>query len=130
MAKRSRKTARMVEEKSPLLDRLKQIATASGLEVREERLLREAGYSVRSGVCRVSDQELLLLDKNATAAERIEVLCSLLSGRDLDSVFIEPDLRRAIGGRALAQDDDAAIPAEASPPDAPTHDEGSAAGPA
>lgn len=126
MAKRSRKTARMVEEKSPLLDRLKQIATASGLEVREERLLREAGYSVRSGVCRVSDQELLLLDKNATAAERIEVLCSLLSGRDLDSVFIEPDLRRAIGGRALAHDDDSATP----PADAIPSDEGSAAGPA
>lgn len=109
MAKRARKsarqTARQVEEKSPLLDRLKEIATASGLEVREERLLREAGYSVRSGVCRLSDQELLLLDKNATAAERIDVICSLLSARDLDSVFIEPELRRAIGGRALSHDD-------------------------
>jgi hypothetical protein len=106
MAKRSRKTARVVEEKSPLLDRLKEIATASGLEVREERLLREAGYSVRSGVCRVDAQEVLLLDKNTTPAERIEVLCSLLSGRDLDSVFIEPDLRRTIGGRALPLDDE------------------------
>lgn len=109
MAKRARKssraTARVVEEKSPLLDRLKEIATASGLEVREERLLREAGYSVRSGVCRLSDQELLLLDKNATPAERIDVLCSLLSARDLDSVFIEPDLRRAIGGRALSHEE-------------------------
>lgn len=102
MAKRARKTARPVEEPSPLLERLKEIATASGLEVREERLLREAGYSVRSGVCRVSDQEVLLLDRNATSAERIEVLCSLLSERDLDTVFIEPELRRTIGGRALA----------------------------
>lgn len=115
MAKRSRKTVRQVEEKSPLLDRLKEIATASGLEVREERLLREAGYSVRSGVCRLSDQELLLLDKNTTAAERIEVLCSLLSGRDLDAVFIEPELRRTIGGRALPLDD-------------PRADQGSSAG--
>lgn len=105
MAKRSRKSARIVEVPSPLLERLKEIASASGLDVREERLLREAGYSVRSGVCRVSDQEVLLLDKNATTAERIEVLCSLLSGRDLDTVFIEPDLRRAIGGRALPLDD-------------------------
>jgi len=107
MAKRSRKTTRTVEEPSPLLERLKEIATASGLDVREERLLREVGYSVRSGVCRVSDQEVLLLDKNATPAERIEALCGLLSERDLDTVFIEPELRRAIGGRALSQDDGA-----------------------
>jgi len=107
MAKRSKKTARTVEEPSPLLERLKEIASACGLDVREERLLREAGYSVRSGVCRVDDQEVLLLDKNATPAERIEAVCGVLQARDLDSVFIEPELRRAIGGRALPPQDDA-----------------------
>lgn len=105
MAKRSRKTARTVEEPSPLLDRLKEIASASGLDVREERLLREAGYSVKSGICRVDDQEVLFLDKNTTTAERIEVLFTLLSGRDLDTVFIEPELRRSIGGRAVTHDE-------------------------
>lgn len=105
MAKRLRKTARTVEPPSPLLERLKEIAAASGLEVREERLLREVGYSVKSGVCRVEEQEVLLLDKNATPAERIEVLCSLLASRDLDALFIEPELRRTIGGRAVQQDE-------------------------
>jgi hypothetical protein len=107
MAKRTRKSARPADEPSPLLERLKEIAVASGLEVREERLLREVGYSVRSGVCKVSDQEVLLLDRNATPAERIEVLCSLLAERDLDSVFIEPELRRTIGGRAMCPGDGA-----------------------
>jgi len=102
MSKRSRKTKAQAEENSPLLERLKEIAAASGLEVREERLLREVGYSVKSGVCRVSEQEVLLLDRNASAAERVEVLCALLSERDLDGVFIEPELRRTIGGRAAA----------------------------
>lgn len=106
MAKRSKKAARTVEEPSPLLERLKEIAAASGLDVREERLLREVGYSVRSGVCRVDDQEVLLLDKNATPAERIEAICGVLQGRDLDAVFIEPELRRTIGGRALPPQDD------------------------
>jgi len=106
MAKRSKKTARNVEKPSPLLERLKEIATASGLDVREERLLREVGYSVRSGVCRVSDTEVLLLDKNATPAERIEAVCGVLQERDLDEVFIEPEIRRAIGGRALLPEDD------------------------
>ena len=114
MARRSKKTARTtrtVEEPSPLLERLKEIAAASGLEVREERLLREVGYSVRSGVCRVSEQEVLLLDRNVPPAERIEVLLGLLSERDLDAVFIEPELRRTIGGRALPQDEGTTSPA-------------------
>lgn len=108
MAKRSRKKTRprTVEIPSPVLERLKEIASASGLDVREERLLREAGYSVKSGVCRVDEREVLLLDKNATSAERIEVLCGLLADRDLETVFIEPELRRAIGGNAVLQDDD------------------------
>lgn len=105
MAKRAKKAARPVEEPSPLLDRLKEIAAASGLEVREERLHREVGYSVRSGVCRLENHEILLLDRNATNAERIEAVCNVLSDRDLDSIFIEPEIRRAIGGRAaMAQD--------------------------
>jgi hypothetical protein len=113
MARRARKSTRPVEEPNPLLDRLKEVATASGLAVREERLTREVGYSVHSGLCRVQDQEVLLLDRNASPAERVEVLCSVLSDRDLDSVFIEPELRRTIGGRALAADDEtlAAAPA-------------------
>jgi hypothetical protein len=106
MAKRSKKNSRPIEPPSPLLERLKEIASASGLDVREERLLREVGYSVRSGVCRVEEHEVLLLDKNATPAERIEAVCGVLAARDLDSVFIEPDLRRTIGGNALLSQDD------------------------
>lgn len=106
MARRARKPTRTVEPPNPLLERLKQVAASAGLAVREEKLTREVGYSVRSGVCRVQDQEVLLLDRNATTAERVEVLCSVLSDRDLDTVFLEPDLRRVIGGRALAGEEE------------------------
>ncbi|HYB98564.1 MAG TPA: hypothetical protein VEC57_05455 [Candidatus Limnocylindrales bacterium] len=102
---RSRRQEKHADESHPLLERLKEIASASGLEVREERLYREVGYSVRSGLCRVGEQEVLLLDKNTAAGDRVEVLCSVLSERDLDSVFIEPELRRQIGGRALLADE-------------------------
>jgi len=103
---RSRRTAKQqADETNPLLERLKEIAAASGLEVREERLYREVGYSVHSGVCRVGEQEVLLLDKNSVTAERIDALCAILSERNLDSLFIEPELRRKIGGKALTADD-------------------------
>lgn len=101
-SKASRKAAPESPEDHPLLERLKEIAAASGLEVREERLHREVGYQVRSGLCRVEGREVLLLDKNATAGERVEVLLAVLAGRDLGGVFIEPELRTRIGGQALA----------------------------
>lgn len=103
---RSRRPAKVqADQPNPLLDRLKEIAASSGLEVREERLYREVGYSVRSGVCRVGEQEVLLLDKNSVPAERVDSLCNILAERNLDSVFIEPELRRKIGGKALMADD-------------------------
>ena len=105
MHRRSRKTASRIEPPSPLLERLKEVAAAVGLDVREERLTREVGYSVRSGVCRLVDQEVLLLDRNASQADRIDVLCSILAERDLEGVFIEPELRRTIGGRAMAHEE-------------------------
>ncbi len=103
---RSRRPAKkQVDELNPLLERLKEIAAASGMDVREERLYREVGYSVHSGVCRVGEQEVLLLDKNSATAERIDSICAILSERNLDSLFIEPELRRQIGGKALTVDE-------------------------
>jgi hypothetical protein len=54
-------------------------ARAMNLEVRTEKLLREAGYRVRSGRCRVKDQELIVIDRNASIAEQIEFLTEALA---------------------------------------------------
>ena len=58
------------------------IATAKtmNLEVRTEKLLREAGYRARSGRCRVKGQELIVLDRDASIAEQIEFLSEALAG--------------------------------------------------
>jgi hypothetical protein len=55
-------------------------ARAKNLEVRTEKLLREAGYRVRSGRCRVKDQELIVIDRDASIAEQIEFLTEELAG--------------------------------------------------
>ena len=54
-------------------------ARAMNLEVRTEKLLREAGYRARSGRCRVKDQELIVIDRAASIAEQIEFLTEELS---------------------------------------------------
>jgi hypothetical protein len=109
-ANRARKQTRKPPERNETLERLKEIAAGIGLEVREERLYREVGYSVRSGI-----REVLLLDRNAGPAERIEALCQALADRDLEAVWIEPELRSRIGGGAS----DAQAPDASSVPPTP-----------
>jgi len=83
---------RMVEE-------LKGAARTLGFEVREEELLREVGYRARSGVCRIGEQRVILLDRALSPADRVEVLCAALAGHDLESVFLSPALRARLNRR-------------------------------
>jgi hypothetical protein len=98
MQHRKSKATRDEEAASLLLQRLKDLVERVGVTVREERLVREVGYHVRSGACRLHGQDVLLLDSAASAAERIEALLDFLSRRDLGDVYVEPELRRMVRG--------------------------------
>jgi hypothetical protein len=80
-----------------ILVELKDLAARVGFEVREEKLLREVGYQVRSGSCRVRQQNLLFLDRDLPAASRMEALLDELARRDLGEVYVSPELRRILG---------------------------------
>ncbi len=67
-----------------------------GIQVREEVLLREVGYHVRSGACRVRGEDVILLDRNLPAADRLQVLIDHLAGRDLETQYLTPALRRLL----------------------------------
>ena len=95
--KKQGKQSKASEKQLQLLDQLKEIVAALDIDVREERLLREVGYNVRSGPCRVDGREVILLDSNASVSERIEVLAEFLSAKNLDSIYIEPRIRRLLG---------------------------------
>ncbi len=90
------KTKEAVQDETELLDRLKAVAESVGLDVREEKLVGGAGYSVRSGICRVNGKDTVMLDRNLPLSERTDVLATALSKMDLDTVYMEPDLRRVI----------------------------------
>ena len=83
-----------------LLDELKQAAEQIGIEVREERLLREVGYRVRSGSCRVHDKSLILLDRGLPLEAQIEILAGELASRPLDAIYLSPAARRVLEGAA------------------------------
>jgi hypothetical protein len=56
------------------LQELIRAAQEMNIEVRTEKLLREVGYRVRSGRCRVNGQELILIDRDAAISDQIEFL--------------------------------------------------------
>jgi len=82
-----------------MLEELKGAARTLGFDVREEELLREVGYRARSGTCRVGEARVVLLDRRASADDRIEALCAALAEEDLERVFLSPALRARLGGR-------------------------------
>ena len=91
------------EPAAAMVEELKRVARELGFEVREEELLRELGYRPRSGVCRVGERQVILLDRRLSAAEHVEVLCSALAGHDLERVFLSPALRARLAPDASAE---------------------------
>jgi hypothetical protein len=79
-----------------LVDELAAAAERLGLEVRRERILREVGYRVRGGECRLREKNLVIIDPELPASEQLEVLAEALRGRDLEAIFLSPAARRAI----------------------------------
>ena len=85
-----------------MLEELKNVATQLGFEVREEKLLREVGYRVRSGSCRVRQTDVILLDRDLPLSAQIDVLVEELARRPLDDVYVSPVARRLLE-RAAAE---------------------------
>ena len=79
-----------------LLEELKTAAEKLGLRVREERLLREVGYRVRSGSCRLGDHRIIFLDRDLPVSAQIDVLADELAGRPIDSIYLSPAARALI----------------------------------
>jgi hypothetical protein len=86
-----------------LCEELKEVARRLGVQVREETLLREVGYRVRSGGCRVRGEDVIFLDRSLAPAERVQVLVDELGTRDVETVYLTPALRRLLERRSGAK---------------------------
>lgn len=87
-------------EQLAVLEELKAAAAKLGLKVREEKLLREVGYRVRSGRCRVGEEQVIFLDRNAPPESQIDVLIDELASREIDHVYLSPATRNLISRAA------------------------------
>jgi hypothetical protein len=79
-----------------LVGELRDVAESIGIRVRRERLKREVGYSVRSGLCLVEGEEVLLLESDLSPDIQVDLLVGVLAGRDLSLVELTPDTRRLL----------------------------------
>ena len=75
---------------------LRTVAGAIGIRVRQERLLREVGYHARSGLCRLGDEEILLLDHELPLDAQIDLLIGALRGRSVDDALLSHEARRLL----------------------------------
>ncbi len=79
-----------------LIDELRTAAESIGIRVRRERLLREVGYHVRSGLCRLDDQEILLVESELAPDVQVDLLLGALTGRDLSGVPLSEEALQMI----------------------------------
>lgn len=96
MGRASEQPGRGAAAQLALLEELKELATRLGFEVRHERLLREVGYRVRSGSCRVRDTRVILLDRALPTSAQIDILVDELAAQRLDDVYVSPATRRLL----------------------------------
>ena len=85
-------------QENATLGELKEVATLLGIQVREEKLLREVGYRVRGGGCRVRDQDVVFLDRDRPVTERVDILLDELSQREVDTQALSPSIRHLFAG--------------------------------
>jgi hypothetical protein len=78
-----------------LYHNLKEIAEKIGITVKEYNF-RNAGIHVRSGLCKIREEQFFIMDKRLTVREKTENLAECLRDMDLETVYIVPAIREIL----------------------------------
>ncbi len=74
---------------------LKELAEKLNITVSEKNLLN-IGLKVKSGLCRVKEKQLFVMDKNKRINKKVEILAACLSAMSLEEVYIVPAIRETL----------------------------------
>jgi hypothetical protein len=77
----------------PLLEELEAVAEKLGVKVSYESLQETVGGG---GLCRVKGQARIIIDRRATAGERVGTVARALATFDLDGIFLSPRVREIV----------------------------------
>ncbi|NQU14659.1 MAG: hypothetical protein HQ561_10940 [Desulfobacteraceae bacterium] len=79
-------------DEEAILSHLEALAHSLGIKVRYEDLEGEATFSA-GGLCRIRNQQVIIVNKWAPTREKTRTLAKALSRFDLNQVYIRPALR-------------------------------------
>ena len=74
---------------------LKDLAEKLGINVSEQSF-RNTGLKVKSGLCKVKGQRLLIIDKHKSIYKRITIMASHLARIPHEDVFMVPAIRELL----------------------------------
>jgi hypothetical protein len=80
-----------------IIGQLEELAQRVGITVRYEPLKME-GFIHTGGFCRVKGKDFVIINKKATARERMPILIGALRRYDLSQIYIVPSLREILDG--------------------------------
>ena len=75
-----------------LYDELKHLAEKLDITV-VEHSFKATGTRARSGLCKVHERRVFIMDRNRRLNEKIELLSDCLASMDTESVFVMPAVR-------------------------------------
>src|SRR5262249_34081854 len=84
-----------------ILEELERAAEKVGLKVSYETL---GGDVVgQGGLCKVKGQWRVIVDRHATAGEKVSLIAQALAGFDLEGVYLSPEVREFVDRKKPAQ---------------------------
>ena len=82
-------------KRKQIYQHLIEVAEKKGIRVSEQNL-RATGVNARSGLCKVRDESVFIMDKHLTVNEKIEVLVACLREMPLEDIYIVPAVRNLL----------------------------------
>jgi hypothetical protein len=83
-----------------LLAALEEVAASLGIKVSYDRIKKNTGRQPKGGLCRVHEEQRIIVHKLLSDSEKVAVLIDALQGFDLEQVYISPEVRQALEGAA------------------------------
>jgi len=87
------KKTRSTRKPQARLEELIRCATLLQIEVRTEKLLREVGYRVLSGSCRLKEKKLIILDRDLSVRDQVDLLTGEILRSVPDPAAVPPEIR-------------------------------------
>ena len=91
----------------PILEELEQVATKLAVRVSYEVLAEAVGGG---GLCKVKGVHRVIIDRRATAGEKVATLARALAGLEIDGVFMTPAARDLVDRYRVALGRGASLP--------------------